>query len=153
MVSSVALLQRTIAALQCEFVMKDLGCLHHFPEIIVERWPQGLSLHQRQYALDILEQAGIFDCKPCSTLTPRRSPPRTMGPWLPMRQPIRASPALYSTCLSWLNIACAVQSFTMCAFTCTPHGSPTSSLSSGFFVRSVAPSTTTFYFDPPQLRS
>jgi hypothetical protein len=27
----------------------------------------GLLLHQRQYALDILEHAGMTDCKPCST--------------------------------------------------------------------------------------
>jgi hypothetical protein len=39
--------------------MKDLGKLHHF---------LGLLLHHRQYALDILEQAGMIDCKPCSTL-------------------------------------------------------------------------------------
>jgi hypothetical protein len=35
------------------------------------RWlllrPQGLFLHQRQYAIDILERAGMSDCKPCST--------------------------------------------------------------------------------------
>src|SRR6185437_2616775 len=29
--------------------------------------PSGLLLHQRQYALDILERAGMTDCKPCST--------------------------------------------------------------------------------------
>jgi hypothetical protein len=61
------LLQRTILALQLEFAMKDLGPLHHFLGITVERWPQGLFLHQRQYAIDILERAGMSDCKPCST--------------------------------------------------------------------------------------
>jgi hypothetical protein len=49
-------------------MMKDLGPLHHFLGITAERWPQGLFLHQRQYAIDILEQAGMFDFKPCSTL-------------------------------------------------------------------------------------
>jgi hypothetical protein len=36
--------------------MKDLGPLHHFLGITTERRPQGLFLHQRQYALDILER-------------------------------------------------------------------------------------------------
>jgi len=38
--------------------MKDRGLLHHFLEVIVE---------PHQYTLDILEQAGLTDCKPCST--------------------------------------------------------------------------------------
>jgi hypothetical protein len=62
------LLQRTIVALQREFAMKDLGPKHHFLGITAERRPQGLFLHQRQYAINILERAGMFDCKPCSTL-------------------------------------------------------------------------------------
>jgi hypothetical protein len=65
--STADLLQRTIVALQREFEMKDLGPLHHFLGITAERWPKGLFLHQRQYAIDILEQAGMSDCKPCST--------------------------------------------------------------------------------------
>jgi hypothetical protein len=47
--------------------MKDLGPLHHFLDITAERQPQGLFLHQCQYAIDILEQAGMSDCKPCFT--------------------------------------------------------------------------------------
>ena len=46
--------------------MKDLG--HHFLGVTVEARPSGLLLHQRQYALDILERARMTDCKPCSTL-------------------------------------------------------------------------------------
>jgi hypothetical protein len=65
--SNADLLQRTIVALQREFAMKDLGPLHHFLGITAERRPQGLFLHQRQYAIDILERAGMSDCKPCST--------------------------------------------------------------------------------------
>jgi hypothetical protein len=65
--STANLLQRTIIALQREFAMKDLGPLHHFLSITTEHRPQGLFLHQRQYALDILERAGMSDCKPCST--------------------------------------------------------------------------------------
>ena len=47
--------------------MKDLGQLHHFLGVTVELRLSGLLLHQRQYALDILERAGMTDCKPCST--------------------------------------------------------------------------------------
>jgi hypothetical protein len=65
--STADLLQRTIVALQREFAMKDLGPLHYFLGITAERRSQGLFLHQRQYAIDILERAGMSDCKPCST--------------------------------------------------------------------------------------
>ena len=47
--------------------MKELGQLHHFLGVTVEPCSSGLLLHQRQYALDILERAGMTDCKPCST--------------------------------------------------------------------------------------
>jgi hypothetical protein len=65
--SSTELLRRTISALQREFAMKDLGPLHHFLGIIVERRPDKLFLHQRTYTLDILNRAVMTDCKPCST--------------------------------------------------------------------------------------
>jgi hypothetical protein len=65
--STADLLHRTIVALQREFAMKDLGPLDHFLGITAERRSQGLFLHQRQYAIDILERAGMSDCKPCST--------------------------------------------------------------------------------------
>jgi hypothetical protein len=45
--SSTELLRRTISALQREFAMRDLGPLHHFLGITVERRPDGLFLHQR----------------------------------------------------------------------------------------------------------
>jgi len=64
--SSQSLLQRIIASLQKEFAMKDLGVLHHFLNVTVEPRPSGLFLHQRQFTRDILERAGMTDCKPCS---------------------------------------------------------------------------------------
>jgi hypothetical protein len=64
--SSPELLQRTTTALQQQFAMKDLSPLHHFLEISVEQRSYNLFL-QRQYAWDILERAGMSDCKPCST--------------------------------------------------------------------------------------
>jgi hypothetical protein len=48
--------------------MKDLGPLHHFLGITVERRPDKLFLYQRTYMLDILKRAVMTDCKPCSTL-------------------------------------------------------------------------------------
>jgi hypothetical protein len=65
--SSTELLRRTISALQREFAMNDLGPLHHFLCITVERRPDGLFLHQRTYTLDILKCAVMADCKPCTT--------------------------------------------------------------------------------------
>jgi hypothetical protein len=65
--SSTELLRHTISALQREFTMKDLGPLHHFLGITVERRPAGLFLHQRTYTLDNLERAVMTDCKPCTT--------------------------------------------------------------------------------------
>jgi hypothetical protein len=65
--SSTELLRWTISALQREFVMKDLGPLHHFLGITVEWRPDKLFLHQRTYTLDILKRAVMTDCKPCST--------------------------------------------------------------------------------------
>jgi hypothetical protein len=68
MTSSAVLLQFTIAALQREFVMKDLGPLHHFLGVTLERRSQGLFLHQQQYTINVLEQAGMSNCKLCSML-------------------------------------------------------------------------------------
>jgi hypothetical protein len=65
--SSTELLRCTISVLQREFAMKDLGQLHHFLGITVERRPDGLFLHQRTYMLDILKRAVMVDCKPCTT--------------------------------------------------------------------------------------
>jgi hypothetical protein len=65
--SSTELLHRTISTLQREFVMKDLGLLHHFFGITVECRSDGLFLHQRTYMLDILKREVMADCKPCTT--------------------------------------------------------------------------------------
>ena len=62
------LLQSVISSLQQKFAIKDLGQLHHFLGVTVEPRPSGL-LHQRQYALDILERAGMTDCNPAPLLS------------------------------------------------------------------------------------
>jgi len=46
--------------------MKDFGVLHHFLGVAVQQCSAGLFLSQRQYTLDVLERAGMTDCKPCS---------------------------------------------------------------------------------------
>jgi hypothetical protein len=65
--SSTELLRHTIFALQREFTMNDLGPLHHFLGITIERHPDGLFLNQRTYTLDIVKRAVMADCNPCTT--------------------------------------------------------------------------------------
>jgi hypothetical protein len=65
--SSSSLLQRIIRALQQEFSLKDLGQLHHFLGMQVQHTPSGLFLSQRQYMLDILDRAGMTECRSCTT--------------------------------------------------------------------------------------
>ncbi|WVZ58276.1 LOW QUALITY PROTEIN: hypothetical protein U9M48_008559 [Paspalum notatum var. saurae] len=66
--SSPALLQRVTSLLRYEFAMTDLGALHHFLGISVTRSSSGLFLSQRQYAVDLLQRAGMAECR--STATP-----------------------------------------------------------------------------------
>jgi len=47
--------------------MTDLGDLHHFLGISVTRSSEGLFLSQRQYALDLLQRAGMAECHSTST--------------------------------------------------------------------------------------
>jgi hypothetical protein len=65
--SFVSLRQHIIGSLQHEFSMKDLGQLHHFLGMHVQRQSDGFLLSQQQYMIDILDRAGMAACKPCST--------------------------------------------------------------------------------------
>jgi hypothetical protein len=65
--SSQNFLRRIVAALQREFSMTDMGALHHFLGVSVDRRGDDLFLSQKQYMLDILDRAGMRDFKPCST--------------------------------------------------------------------------------------
>ena len=47
--------------------MKDLGELHHFLGMQVQGCGDGFLLSQWQYMMDILDRAGMTDCKLCST--------------------------------------------------------------------------------------
>jgi hypothetical protein len=62
--SSLPTLRRIISALQQEFPMKDLGRLHHFLGMHVQHSTLGIYLSQHQYMIEILERAGMSDCKP-----------------------------------------------------------------------------------------
>jgi hypothetical protein len=57
-----------MAKLSSEFAMTDLGDLHHFLGIAVTRSTDDLFLSQRQYAVDLLQRAGMAECH--STVTP-----------------------------------------------------------------------------------
>ena len=65
--SSDALLRSIIGQLHTEFAMTDLGALHHFLGISVTRSSEGLFLSQRQYALDLLQHAGMSECHSTTT--------------------------------------------------------------------------------------
>ena len=67
--SSSTALQWIISALTTKFSLKDLGPLRprHFLGMTVSRSTTGLFLSQRHYMLEILDKAGMSDCKPCTT--------------------------------------------------------------------------------------
>ena len=58
-------------ALKTNFALKDLGDLHYFLGIEVDKKPNGdLLLTQRRYAKDILSKVGMVNCKPVTTPMP-----------------------------------------------------------------------------------
>jgi hypothetical protein len=62
--SSTTLLQRIINNLKSSFAIKDLGPLHFFLGIQVQRSKSDFFLYQAKYADDILDHAGMVNCKP-----------------------------------------------------------------------------------------
>ena len=60
--------QEAVAALlqdlQKEFALKDLGDLHYFLGIEVNKTSEGIILSQDKYACDLLKRVGMADCKP-----------------------------------------------------------------------------------------
>lgn len=65
--SSTALLQQIVQGLSREFAIKDLGALSFFLGVQVRRDANGFFLTQAQYTEDILERAGMVNCKPANT--------------------------------------------------------------------------------------
>lgn len=65
--SSTAALTHFATALTREFDMKDLGPLHYFLGISVERSTTCLFISQRKYLTEILKRAKMETCNPCLT--------------------------------------------------------------------------------------
>ncbi|GJR62054.1 ribonuclease H-like domain-containing protein [Tanacetum coccineum] len=61
------LLQQIINSLHAEFSMTDLGSLNYFLGISVTRNASGMFLSQQKYATEVLDRAGMLNCKPCRT--------------------------------------------------------------------------------------
>jgi len=66
-VSSTTLQQQIVERLCREFVVKDLVELSFFLKIDVKRDATGFYLSQQRYTEDILERAGMANCKPMTT--------------------------------------------------------------------------------------
>ncbi|XP_051190199.1 uncharacterized mitochondrial protein AtMg00810-like [Lolium perenne] len=65
--STVGHLRQLADSLRAEFALKDLGPLHYFLGIEVVRRADGFFLHQRKYAHELLECAGMLNCNPAPT--------------------------------------------------------------------------------------
>ena len=65
--SSDSLRQSIMSKLNLEFAMKDLGPLSYFLGIAVSRNSADLFLSQHKYAVEILDKAGMSQCKPAPT--------------------------------------------------------------------------------------
>jgi hypothetical protein len=53
--------------LEKDFALKDLGELHYFLGIEVEKINGGILLSQNKYVEDLLQKTGMFSCKPVQT--------------------------------------------------------------------------------------
>ncbi|KAL5729905.1 hypothetical protein ACHQM5_002793 [Ranunculus cassubicifolius] len=59
--------QTVLQHLQNNFAVKNLGPIHYFLGLEIQKTSTGYFLHQSKYATDILSKAFMLDCKPCST--------------------------------------------------------------------------------------
>jgi hypothetical protein len=53
--------------LRDDFALKDLGDLHYFLSIEVNKVKDAIFLSQDKYACDLLKRVGMIECKPAST--------------------------------------------------------------------------------------
>ena len=119
--SSTSFLQRIIHALRQEFSMTDMGALHHFLGVSVQRQSDSLFLSQRQYILDILDRAGMLSCKPCSTPVDTHSKLSADGAVVTDPSSYRILLVLFSISLLLVQISLMLSS--RCASTCMTPGS------------------------------
>jgi hypothetical protein len=56
-----------LSQLQCDFAIKDLGCLHFFLGIEILHISGGTILSQHRYILDILTRTKMVDDKPIAS--------------------------------------------------------------------------------------
>lgn len=49
------------------FQTKDLGCLKFFVGIEVAQSKEGIVISQRKYALDVLKETWMMDCRPVNS--------------------------------------------------------------------------------------
>jgi hypothetical protein len=65
--NSLSAIFQLIECLKSDFAMKDLGPLHYFLGIKVDRDSSGLYLSQTKYLLDLLHRSKMAGAKPCGT--------------------------------------------------------------------------------------
>ena len=61
------LLRHLMHQLHSEFAMTHLGALSFFIGILVTRTADDMVLSKRQYAMELLQRAGMLDFNPCAT--------------------------------------------------------------------------------------
>lgn len=77
--SSAKLLAQLTAHLSAEFALKDLGALHYFLGIEVIQRSDDFFLHQQKYAHELLERAGMLNCKTVATPVDMKAKLSTLG--------------------------------------------------------------------------
>ncbi|XP_016646964.1 PREDICTED: uncharacterized mitochondrial protein AtMg00810-like [Prunus mume] len=71
--------QALISQLSAKFSMKNLGPLHYFLGIQVQRTADTMFLSQQKYKCDLLTQFSMLDYKPCSTPSSSQKLDNTSG--------------------------------------------------------------------------
>lgn len=65
--SATPTIQRVIHDLPAEFDIKDLGPLHYFLGIQIQKTATGLFLSQAKYVQDLLNKIEMVESKPCDS--------------------------------------------------------------------------------------